>query len=378
MPNVLNLYDPLFYAQEALYALEKALGMASRVHRGYDKQPQTQGSTIKINKPSVFTAQNAPSTAQDLKPGDVEIKLTNWKEVKFKLPDNELAWTGEKIIADHIRPAAYAIADDIDQTLCKLYKDVPWSVAASAPLAIANLTGIRKVMRTNQVRLDPMEVHLMLSPTLEDEALQNSAFTQWQGSGGSGEAAQLTGNIGVRYGMEVFGNQNTQTHTAGVAADATGALVGAHAKGAVTVSFDGITTAGTVKAGDSFVIAGHTQRYVFTADQTATAGAISDAPIYPPLVKDYSALDVITITLTSGEQSLAFHRTAFALAMAPLPDQLPNQLGAKVATVVDPVTSLALRSRMYYVGDSSETHVAIDALFGVKTLDGNRAVRLVD
>src|ERR1043166_2482286 len=224
MPNVLNLYDPLFYAQEALLALEKALGMASRVHRGYDKQPQTQGSTIKINKPSVFTAQNAPSVALDLKPGDIEIKLTNWKEVKFKLPDNELAWTGENIIADPIRPAAYAIADDIDQTLCKLYKDVPWSVAASNPLAIANLTGIRKQLRVNNVRLDPNEVHLMLSPTLEDEALQNSAFTQWQGSGGSGEQAQLTGNIGVRYGMEIFGNQNTQTHTAGVAADATGAL----------------------------------------------------------------------------------------------------------------------------------------------------------
>ena len=35
-PNTLGIYDPLFYAQEALIQLEKALGLAGRVHRGYD------------------------------------------------------------------------------------------------------------------------------------------------------------------------------------------------------------------------------------------------------------------------------------------------------------------------------------------------------
>ena len=61
--------------------------------------------------------------------------------------------------------------------------------------------------------------------------------------------------------------------------------------------------------------------------------------------------------------------------MAPLPE-LPDELGAKVATVSDPVTGLSVRSRIYYVGDSSEVHVALDVLYGVKTLDNNMAVRL--
>jgi hypothetical protein len=378
MGNVLDLYDPLFYAQEAIIALEKSLGMAARVHRGYDKNPQDKGSTIKISKPSVFTAQNAPSTAQDIKAGDVSMTLDQWKEVKFKLTDKELTFTGEKIIQDHIRPAAYALADDIDQKLVALYKDVPWSVAASAPLSVANITGVRKVLRTNKVNLSDGQTHAMLSPTLEDEALQNAAFTQWQGSGPTGEASQLSGNIGTRYGLEFFANQNAGvTHTAGVSADATGALVGAHAIGASTVSFDGVTTAGTFKAGDSFVIAGSTQRYVFTADQTASAGAVTAAPIYPPLVKAYDALDVITITLTSGDQSLVFHRTAFALAMAPLAET-GGRLGAEIATVVSPESNLAIRSRLYYMPDVSEVVCALDVLYAVKTLDGNRAVRLVD
>lgn len=378
MSNVLSLYDPLFYAQEALIALEKTLGMAARVHRGYDKAPQDKGSTIKISKPSVFTAQNAPSTAQDIKAGEVSMVLDQWKEVKFKLTDKELTFTGEKIINDHIRPAAYALADDIDQKLVALYKDVPWSVAATAPLAVADITGVRRIMRTNKVPLSDGQAHFMLSPTLEAEALNQAAFTQWQGSGPSGEQAQLSGNIGTRYGFEFFANQNAGvTHTPGVSADATGALVGAHAIGATTVSFDGVTTAGTFKVGDSFVIAGNTQRYVFTEDQTASAGAVTAAPISPALVQAYDALDVITITLTTGEQSMAFHRTAFALAMAPLAET-GGRLGAQIATVVSPESNLAIRSRLFYMPDLSEVVCALDVLYGVKTLDGNRAVRLTD
>ncbi|WP_041467284.1 P22 phage major capsid protein family protein [Chlorobium phaeobacteroides] len=83
MANNLNLYDPLFYAQEGLIQLQKALGMASRVHRGYDKEPQQKGSTIKISKPGTFTAQDAPSNDQDINAEGMEIKLDKWKEVKF-------------------------------------------------------------------------------------------------------------------------------------------------------------------------------------------------------------------------------------------------------------------------------------------------------
>ena len=69
MSNTLSVYDPLFYAQEALIQLEKALGMAGRVYRGYDKNPQQKGSVISITKPGTFTALAAPQAAQDLTAG---------------------------------------------------------------------------------------------------------------------------------------------------------------------------------------------------------------------------------------------------------------------------------------------------------------------
>ena len=47
MPNILGLYDPLFYATEALTQLEKALGLASRVHHHYAVRPEFIGQSFK-------------------------------------------------------------------------------------------------------------------------------------------------------------------------------------------------------------------------------------------------------------------------------------------------------------------------------------------
>lgn len=184
MGNVLSVYDPLFYAQEGLIALEKALGMAGRVYRGYDKSPQQKGSVISISVPSTFAAQDAPSTAQDIKAGEVQIALNFWREVKFALTDKELTFTTEKIINDHIRPAAYALADDIHQKLAALYKLFPFYVVATGPAAVADITASRTVLFNNKVPMD--DLHMMLNGTLEGEFLNLAAFSQASGASDAG------------------------------------------------------------------------------------------------------------------------------------------------------------------------------------------------
>lgn len=378
MPNNLNLYDPLFYANEALIAIQRNLGMAGRIHRGYEKSAQERGSTIQINKPSTFVAQDAPSTDQDLTPGAVSIQLNKWREVKFGLTDKELSFTGEQIINDHIEPAAYALALDVDTNLALLYRDIPWSVTLTSPAAVADLTNARKVLFNNGVPMQPGALFGMVDGTLEMELLNLSAFTQHQGAGETGVDSQVNGFIGRKFGIDWFANQNVQTHTAGVAADATGTLTGAHAAGATTISAAAMTIAGTFKAGDTLVIAGNAQRYAITADITLDgAGAHTAIPITPPLVQAYSNGAVVTVTLQSGVQNIAAHRNAFALATAPL-STMGAELGARVASVADPVTNLSIRSRVFYMPDISKVKVALDILYGFKTLDPNLAVRLVD
>lgn len=374
MANALSVYDPIFYAQEGLIQLEKALGMAGRVHRGYDKAPQQKGASISIRRPGNFTAQDAPSSAQDIDAGEVQIKLSSWMEVKFALSDKELAAAGEVIIAEHVRPAAVALADAIDQSLCALYADVPWHHDVAATAGVADIISVRRAMFDNKVPLrDPAMLHWMLDGDMEADLLGQSAFTQWQGAGAVGAEAQVSGVLGQRFGFNFFANQNVQGHVAGTLSATAVKLQGAHAKGATSVTLDAATLTGTLTKGDSLVIAGHDQRYAVTADATASANAVT-VSVTPALVQAYADNTDATISLDEHAASLAFHRNAFALAMAPL-SELGNQLGARIATVTDPITGLALRSRLFYDGNNSKVYVALDALWGVTTLDPNLAVR---
>jgi hypothetical protein len=376
--NTLGVYNPIFYAQEALIQLEKALGMAGRVYRGFDEERRTfgKGQTISIRKPSIFTAASAPATAANIVTETVDITLDQWYEVKFSLTDKELAYTGQRVIDDHIRPAAYALADNIDTALAALYKYVPWYYDLSGTPVVADVTGPHQVLFDNGVPVyDEANLHFMMDGTLSHSLMGLSAFSQWQGAGAAGVETQQRGTLGRKYGFECFANQNTPSHTAGACADTAGAiLAGGFAKGATTITIDDLTDTQTVKAGDSFVIAGNTQRYVFTENKTVSSNALTSIGIYPALVAAATAEAVVTIRADSHKANLAFHRNAFALAMAPL-SEIGNELGAKIATITDPKTGLSIRSRMYYMGDVSEVHVALDVLYGVKILDGNLACR---
>jgi hypothetical protein len=375
MANNLNLYDPLFYAQEGLIQLQKALGMASRVHRGYDKEPQQKGSTIKINKPGTFTAQDAPSNDQDINAEGTEIKLDKWKEVKFGLTDKELNSTGEQIIADHIQPAAYAIADDIDMNLNALSKFVPWYYDVAATTEIKDLTRVKKILRDNKVPLNIPD-SLFYEVGSEMEAGFAELFASTGYSGTSAEELQRTGVIGQKFGFNIFANQNVGTHTKGTASVAALLTNGAFVKGATVLNLDAAAVTGTLVKGDSFAIAGDPQRYVVVNDSpvTAASNAFTAVQIFPALSKDVADNTAVTVSLMNHVENLVYHRNAFALAMAPL-SEMGREFNVKVETVFDEASGIALRARMWYDADRSKTKVALDALYGVKCLDPNLAVK---
>ncbi|MEI8186095.1 MAG: P22 phage major capsid protein family protein [Chlorobiaceae bacterium] len=374
--NVLGIYDPLFYANEALIALESALGMSGRVHRGYDKDSKAKGSTIEIKKPGIFTAMDAPSYDQNIETTYVEMKLDQWKEVKFSLTDKELSFTGDQIISDHIRPAVYALAKDIDTKLNSLASYVPWYVDAQSVTSIDDLTNISQVMFDNKVAMDDGSLHLEVGSTLRGGF--QKVFANNNVAGTSAQDVLKTGHIGTWLGYEIFGNQNVGTHTKGTCSAATLAVNGALGKGASFISLDASAVTGTLLLGDTFSIAGDSQRYAVVNDTpvTASGNCFAGVQIYPPLAQAVADNAVVTVSLMNFTNNIAFHRNAFALAMAPLSD-VGEQLGnARVATVSDPVSKLAMRSRIWYAPDTSAVKVALDVLYGVKCLDPNMACLL--
>jgi hypothetical protein len=377
--NTLGNYNETFFAQEALIQLEKSLGMASRVFRGYNADPQTKGTTISIRRPAYFTATAAPATQMDLPTESVNITLNKWYEVKFGLTDKDLALSSDRIISDHIRPAAVAIADQVDKDLNALYVDIPWYSTLTSTPVIADIANVWKVMFDNKVPMNDGNLNFEIGGTAQVafmSALSAAAMV-------TQDTTLRNGSLGRLYSFDMFANQNVPSHTSGVAADAIGAVdfgsgsTAVYAAGLSAMHIDSITSGATLLKGDSFSLDGHTQRYVLTANAVESSGD-ADIAFAPPLKDAVDENTVITFHISATGvakvQNLAFHRNAFALAMAPL-STLGGQLGAKIGIASDPITNLALRSRMYYDGDNSQVIVALDALYGVKTLDCNLAVR---
>lgn len=373
--NTLGNYNETFFAQEALIQLEKVLGMAGRVYRDYSPTPQAHGSVIQIRRPSSFTAADAPASDSNITTDSVSITLNKWKEVKFSLTDKDLSLTSDKIISDHIRPAAVALADQIDQDIAVLYKDIPWHSTFTATPVLSDVSALRKIMFTNKVPLtDKANLHLMVGGA-EEQAFLN-ALAASGNMPNQQDPSLREGSMGRIFGFDAWANQNVSAHTSGVAADAVGTIDGANAIGTTTLVFSAVTAGITWVYGDSFSIAGDPQRYVFSTPGTDADGTACSATISPALKKATVGAEVITIFLggAAKTQNLAFHKNAFALATAPLTD-IGNKLGAHIAVISDPITGISLRSRMFYMPDTSTVKVALDVLYGVTTLDPNLAVR---
>lgn len=386
MANTLGYYNPYFYAQEALIQLEKALGMAARVHRGYDAERRTfrQGEYVNIRRPSTFTATDVNTatagTTADVTTESVQVQLSNWKEVKFELTDKELAFTGERIIDEHIRPAAYALADVIDQALTALYVSAAGAVdvATSTAIAATDITDVWRQMFNNKVPMNELDrMHFMVDGKSSKELLDLTAFTSYNVAGSNAEMGLMRGNLGQRYGFNFFSNQNVASHTAGTADSAAAVDLGAgYDPGDSTIHMDGLDAGETLKAGDSVQFANHNTTYVVTTDVTFTAGE-ADVVIAPKLTDAVVDDEVVTILNYTGPANLAFHRNFCALVTAPLSD-MGNELGAKVAAVQDPITGLSLRSRIWYEADYSKVKVGLDVLYGVKCLDEALGCKLIN
>jgi hypothetical protein len=261
--NTLGNYNETFFAQEALIQLEKVLGLAGRVYRDYSPAPAAHGDTIQIRRPSSFVAADAPAADSNLATESVSIVLNKWKEVKFSLTDKDLSLTSDKIISDHIRPAAVAIADQIDQDMAALYKDVPWHSTLTATPVLSDVSALRKIMFNNKVPLrDPGMLHLMVGGN-EEQAFLN-ALAASGNMPNQQDPSLREGSMGRIFGFDAWANQNTPLHTSGVAADATGTIDGVNAIGATQIAFSAVSAGITWVAGDSFSIAGDPQRYVFS------------------------------------------------------------------------------------------------------------------
>jgi hypothetical protein len=317
----------------------------------------------------VAPAATPPSTG-DSAPTKVAIALDQWKEAAFYLTDKDLLEVMNGTIPMQASEAIKAIANQVDNDILALYKDVYGFAGSSGvtPFAadMAAYLEARKILAQQLAPMEPRSV--VLDPAAEASALQLRAFQD--ASFGGGNEAIINGQIGRKVGALWVMDQNIPSHVAGTASGATTNTAG-YALGVKTVTLASAGT-GTILTGDIITFAGDSQTYVVvTGDADVSNGG---TVTFEPGLKVALPTSAIAITVKASHVvNLAFHRDAFALAMRPFAGADPLGLGA-YQSAVDPVSGLVLRLEV--TREHKRTRFAYDVLYGVKCVRRELACRI--
>ena len=391
MANNLGGFDVTEFALEAISTLHDKLGIASRVYRGYSQTPGEKGNTITIGTPSKGTIQDFGTGATDLNDGSTNITLDYHREFHFTLTEKQLHGTMENIVSTHMGPQLKELAGDVDEKLAARYVDIPWSVDVNTTAGSEedNIVDPLVILADRGVSIDDEGNMFCGVNATEYGRFLKSDMTKAEAVGdAAAQMMRLKGSFMMYAGVNFFRSGKINTHTSGTVVSAgndnVGAANGAVAVDATSFSVDGLSLAETIVAGDSFVFSGHTQRYVATATTTLSSGA-GTVSFSPKLVTAVADNEVVTFeagassNAESYKANMVFHRDAFALATAPVSSEAGSQQarnqGYAVQDVFDDETGLSLRAMVWYER-ASGLNVAADILYGVKTLDPNKACLL--
>jgi len=367
----------------ALVQLREACVLPALVHRDFSSEQFEYKSTIRIPKPQdMGTADDmatdiaaSGTTSENLDDEYVDITLDQWKYKQFQMSDKEVFESVSKaVLPSAASGAVKVLANYIDSALLNLYKDIPYFYGAAGvtPSSNKDIVGVRKVLQNNLVPTD--QRRLVLDTEAEAEFLNQWSDVSKVGS----TAALIQASMGTKFGFDLFADQLVPSHTCGTAQAVEALAVnGVVAAGATTMNIDGGSGAETIKDGDLFTVDGVDGQFVFTADKTAAAGAITGATFYPAAPTGGFPNDAL-ITIKAGHvPNMAFHRDAFALAMRKLGADKVESESSLIATQADPVSGISLRLESWRKPEYATRYYRFDILFGVKTLREELAARLL-
>lgn len=384
--DLINVYDPTFWAQETLMQLFPQLRMAGLVHRDFESVISEHGDTVNTRMPNKFAAADVdPDSFSSVKPkaDNVQVKLDTWKHVTFEIGDKEASLSMKDLIAEFMFPSAQAIAEAMEDSIIGLVNDLYYNIgtAGVTPGTVAALgTDIKQEFDELQIP-DGMR-QVVLGPAAVNKF--NQVFYQDYVSGSPDQ--QTTGALRPKFGLNYVDSNKLGRHTNGTAwAGATpiidngaGYAANAETLGALpktsTIAIDGLTASKTILKGDLFTMA-HAlgvRAYVVTEDTTSDSGGNATITIAPGLQEDVVDDQPLT-SIASHAINLAFHKQALSLVTRPM--KVPTAPGANVAVVN--FNGIGLRASTWYEPKDYRTYVKMDVLWGVKTLDKRKAFRIL-
>lgn len=380
MSHTLNDVMPKILSA-SLETLRENAVMAKLVNQDYSADFAQKGSVVQVPVPTKLQTQDVipgpfSQNSADFQLDTVSVPLTNWKESAFALNDRELAEIMDGVPNMQIKEAAKAIANDIDRSIINLYRRASNYVGTAGTVPFTSTPkealDARKILNTKLASMS--DRRFVMNVDTESNALGLPAFQYYLNSGNT--QTQAEGELGRKFGMDWYMDQNLGTHTAGTIAGTvvTSGLpvsvttadnsdpVNRNPRTTQTISISGATNGTTVVPGDIFSVAGDAQTYVVNNSATVSGGTavLSFSPA--PAVQ-WPAGSAVTFRATRGI-NLCFHRDAIALAMRPLQtSSLASGLGGDASlTMVDEVTGVPLRLQIR--NEYNRVRFSVSALWG--------------
>lgn len=396
-------------AKAAVGILENELVMANAVYRGYEDEfskkinGYTVGDTITVRKPTDFTVRNTiTASAQDVTEAKLSIQVNQIAGVDFAFTSQQLTLNIGELSERVIRPAMIQIANQIDQQVMSLYKDIPQWVGTPGTL-VQSFAGFAKGAQNMDQRSVPMGGRSAVLAPADFWALagsQTALFSQ-----AINNKSYREGEIGKIGGIDTFMSQNAPTFTTGpmggaplingAAQNTTYDTTGANTQTLIT---DGWTAAAAARvvAGDVFTIAGvfdvnpvtkatlpFLKQFVVKSNGSSDAGGNLTLTIAPQIITtgafqtvsaapaDDAALTFVGTANTSYTNNLFFDRNAFALVTVPM----VKPPGAVECSRMSK-NGISVRVIPFYDGTNDKSTWRLDVLYGTKTIDPRLAVRV--
>ena len=340
---------PEVVANEALMCLTGNLVMADLVHRDYADEFVSVGDTISIRKPAKFIAKNFTGTTepQDITEGSVTVKLDRFRDVTVAVTSKEMTMDIADFSAQVVQPAMQAIAQAIDEDLL--------AVAASATEADevyafgGTLAEIADMAKRLDIAKAPVQNRsLVLHPEHKYRFVTTDNMTHVAYAGDNETLRDAL--LGKIYTLETYMDQNAPDSLAATPGNATAYTV-TGTKGDTKVTVGDL--AGTIAAGDGFILDGYFYRFV--------TGGTGTLDIDQPLMTSPSKA---AVTIINSPRSVAFHRNAIALVTRNLALPMGNANAAYASA-----GGLGVRVVYDYDSATKTDKISFDVIYGIKALE---------
>lgn len=395
MNTFLTLTDITY---ECARILENNLVAAKYVNRQYDdrfaKTGAKIGDTTNLRLPVRNTVSNGSTLViQDDTETSTPLRLDKRKHIGFAFTKEDQLLKMDDFSKRFIAPKVAALANQVDADILALAKKVWNSVGTPGTTPNASSTYLSAGVKLDNNAAPQDEERFLIVPS-QNHATLVAAEQALFNAREEISRQYRKGRIGMAHGFNWYMDQNCYSHTVGTY-DGTPLVNGADQSGSSLIT-DGWTST-SLKEGDVFTIddvyavnpqsyqsTGQLQQFRVTADVSDTAGAMT-ITIEPEIIvsgpfqtvnalpANNAAITMVGATGTVSPQGLAFHRDAFALVMADLPE--PGG-GASFKRVSDKQLGISMLMTEQFDIVNFRTIVRLDILYGVAAYRPQLACRV--